>query len=496
MIVLSANYFTFRNYSFIEFSENVQFDGIGHTIGVLNKEENDYLFTETVEITGTAIAILFKEFSSPQAREHVRSRAIDRAKARIESGNYKEDGRYVQRITSESLKENRQEPSEEHIRLMILKVLHNIRKNDPSGYKSEQFNVPGFCDLYEINPDQLIYVLSILEEINYIETVDISSGKVFITTKGIDFLKSDGSQIDADGNPIEQKEWDVFISHASEDKPAVVEPLARELSDVHGLKVWYDRWMLKLGDSLRQKIDEGLSFSQYGVVILSPDFFTKGWPKLELDGLFMIEMANGNKKVILPIIHNMTNDQVRGYSPLVASKMSINTKVGIPEIARQVAEVVLNKDIARIYADLKVEHFELNIQYHKINDLSDGEKHIYELVVKAKLNGTPMLKHFRLCLLWPDKIQIKKINDFDRRNRVKIEGQVYRELILEHDSRIYPGQEIEIVGPSCNYQIQYIFNDDIKDYVILNDVFLKYTIFFEESMPCEGEKSFTQLNDF
>ena len=53
-------------------------------------------------------------------------------------------------------------------------------------------------------------------------------------------------------------QWDVFISHASEDKPTVVEPLAKALMQA-GLVVWYDRFELKLGDSLRRKIDEGLA---------------------------------------------------------------------------------------------------------------------------------------------------------------------------------------------------------------------------------------------
>ena len=49
-------------------------------------------------------------------------------------------------------------------------------------------------------------------------------------------------------------EFDVFISHASEDKATFVEPLVSYLVQ-HGLKVWYDAFTLKLGDRLRQSID-------------------------------------------------------------------------------------------------------------------------------------------------------------------------------------------------------------------------------------------------
>ena len=71
--------------------------------------------------------------------------------------------------------------------------------------------------------------------------------------------------------------YDAFISHASEDKQAVVKPLARELARL-GLQVWYDEFELKLGESLRQAIDRGLATSQFGIVVLSRAFFAKNWP--------------------------------------------------------------------------------------------------------------------------------------------------------------------------------------------------------------------------
>lgn len=84
------------------------------------------------------------------------------------------------------------------------------------------------------------------------------------------------------------KSWDVFISHASEDKETVVLPLCAALRRA-GLKIWLDRQELHLGDSLREKIDEGLANSRFGVVVLSPSFMAKGWPRRELNGLMAIE---------------------------------------------------------------------------------------------------------------------------------------------------------------------------------------------------------------
>jgi hypothetical protein len=82
--------------------------------------------------------------------------------------------------------------------------------------------------------------------------------------------------------------WDVFISHASEDKAVVAKPLA-DMLQAKGLKVWYDEYTLSIGDNLRRSIEQGLAGSRYGIVVLSPNFFAKKWTQLELDGLFALE---------------------------------------------------------------------------------------------------------------------------------------------------------------------------------------------------------------
>ena len=53
--------------------------------------------------------------------------------------------------------------------------------------------------------------------------------------------------------------------------------------------MWLDRFELRVGDSLRERIDESLAQSRFGIVILSPSFLAKGWPKRELNGLFALE---------------------------------------------------------------------------------------------------------------------------------------------------------------------------------------------------------------
>jgi hypothetical protein len=134
------------------------------------------------------------------------------------------------------------------------------------------------------------------------------------------------------------KEFDVFISHASEDKDEVVFPLADQLKAL-GVKVWYDEFELKIGDSLSRKIDHGLAQSTFGIVVISPDFLRKNWPEYELRGLISREI--GGEKVILPIWHNVSREEVLQYSPPLADKMALATDGRTPpQLVRELVKVI------------------------------------------------------------------------------------------------------------------------------------------------------------
>ncbi len=137
----------------------------------------------------------------------------------------------------------------------------------------------------------------------------------------------------------EGKQYDVFISHASEDKEAVVRPLAIALQD-KGVHVWYDEFEMKIGDSLRRKIDHGLANSRFGVVVISRSFIKKGWTNYELDGI-MTKTISG-QQVLLPIWHDITKQEVIDYSPSLADKVARSTgQQTVQEIADEIAEMVL-----------------------------------------------------------------------------------------------------------------------------------------------------------
>ncbi len=153
------------------------------------------------------------------------------------------------------------------------------------------------------------------------------------------------SQYSLKSNDIPAKQrvvkYDVFISHASEDKEEFVKPLAEALQGA-GYNVWYDEFTLKVGDSLRRSIDNGLINSRFGIVVFSNAFFTKNWTQYELNGLVNREMEG--RKVILPIWHMVSKNQVQNYSPTLADKKAINSSLStIEEIVIQLAEVLDEK---------------------------------------------------------------------------------------------------------------------------------------------------------
>jgi hypothetical protein len=131
--------------------------------------------------------------------------------------------------------------------------------------------------------------------------------------------------------------YDVFISHASEDKDAFVRPMAEKLRESR-IAVWYDEFSLTPGDSLRRSIDQGLAKSRYGVVVLSSAFFAKNWTQWELDGLVARQMSGGSK-IIIPIWHGISRREIEAHSPPLADKVAIQSSSGLDKVVRDILAV-------------------------------------------------------------------------------------------------------------------------------------------------------------
>jgi TIR domain-containing protein len=141
------------------------------------------------------------------------------------------------------------------------------------------------------------------------------------------------------------EKWDVFVSYASEDRLAVAVPLRQALAK-QGLRVWLDRGELVVGDSVREKINEGLSQSRFAVVILSRASLAKQWPRDEWSALLALESAG--RRRLLPVLFDVSPQEVAVAFPLIADRLSLDMATGADRVAEAIARsVVPDRDRAR-----------------------------------------------------------------------------------------------------------------------------------------------------
>jgi hypothetical protein len=135
------------------------------------------------------------------------------------------------------------------------------------------------------------------------------------------------------------KRYDLFLSHASEDND-FTNPLADKLTDL-GLEVWYDNHDLNKSEQLREDLDNGLKKSDFGVIVLSKNYFTKGWTRLELNA--WINLLVYSKKVIITIWHGVNIHEVIAFSPMISTINAFRSTMGIDQISNRIYDIIKSK---------------------------------------------------------------------------------------------------------------------------------------------------------
>lgn len=118
-------------------------------------------------------------------------------------------------------------------------------------------------------------------------------------------------------------EYDVFISHANADKEELIEELYNSL-DKLGIKIFYDKEVLEWGDKWKDKILEGTKKAEFAIIVISENFFDREWTERELVEFLNRQNRNG-QKLILPILHNITVDQLKEKYPSIADIQAIDS---------------------------------------------------------------------------------------------------------------------------------------------------------------------------
>ena len=119
-------------------------------------------------------------------------------------------------------------------------------------------------------------------------------------------------------------EYDVFLSHANKDKADLVDELNDSLEKL-GVKIFYDKKSLEWGDKWKDRILEGTKKAEFAIIVISENFFDREWTEKELNEFLNRQNRNG-QKLILPIVHNITNEDLRNKYPSVADIQAIDSK--------------------------------------------------------------------------------------------------------------------------------------------------------------------------
>ncbi len=88
----------------------------------------------------------------------------------------------------------------------------------------------------------------------------------------------------------------VFVCHNNEDKPTA-ERIAKEIVKA-GHEAFFDKWDIRPGDSLIEKISEGISGASYLLVLLSKNSVKSNWVKKELEIALSRQIKDKHIKII------------------------------------------------------------------------------------------------------------------------------------------------------------------------------------------------------
>lgn len=137
-------------------------------------------------------------------------------------------------------------------------------------------------------------------------------------------------------------EYDVFISHANKDKEDLIEELYQSLQKL-GISIFYDKESLEWGDNWKERILNGTKKAEFAIIVISENFFDREWTERELSEFLNRQNRNG-QKLILPIVHNITMQQLQEKYPNVADIQAIDSsKYNCDQIALLFAKQLIKR---------------------------------------------------------------------------------------------------------------------------------------------------------
>lgn len=157
----------------------------------------------------------------------------------------------------------------------------------------------------------------------------LSGWEATLTPQGLSYFddkeKALATAASAESTPIKpsRKKYDVFISHANKDKLSYVNDLYSVLSDL-GIEIFYDSKVLSWGDKWKDVLLNGTEQSEFAIIVISENFFGREWTEKELNTFLEQENTSG-QKIVLPLLYNVTIDQLKAKYPALEEIQAIST---------------------------------------------------------------------------------------------------------------------------------------------------------------------------
>lgn len=180
------------------------------------------------------------------------------------------------------------------------------------------------CYEYQANERSLIKKL---EDLGLIENVAFMGMKYVgfdLTYDAIHYFdENDDTELSLPISKISLKKYDVFLSHANKDKEEYVQGLYEALKGL-GISIFYDKDSISWGDKWKEKIINGTRDSEFAIIVISKNYFGREWTEKELYEFLSQENTSG-QKLILPIIHGITNEDLATNYPDLAEIQTISS---------------------------------------------------------------------------------------------------------------------------------------------------------------------------
>lgn len=173
----------------------------------------------------------------------------------------------------------------------------------------------------------------------------------------------------------------VFISHSSLDKD-VVRKLSNDLMD-YGIDVWLDEWEMQAGDSLIEKIQQGLEDCTYVLAIISKNSINSNWVKVELEAALTVEINTG-KVIIIPVLIEDGLDLPLLLKSRIYLSIAHDYQAALDSLVTKINKIDIKPNLPT--APMQIVPYDI-IDHHWHAELIDDHGNHNELIITRKLSA-------------------------------------------------------------------------------------------------------------